>query len=141
LAVHEVIAVDTALFALLTVDNDPPTTPYVVYAGIAPDDVEPPFILFALQFGNDVAGAGDPAARILTTFRYVIRAFGKGPSFVGIASMADYIDAQVHNANATSGDGRAIRFRRLGPIAQREPNDGDWWVSLGGLYEVTMAGP
>jgi hypothetical protein len=136
-AIHEVLAVETALYNWLTPDTPPL---YTVYSGIAPDDVEPPFILFAMQTGNDRLGVGDPAARVLTQFTYVVRAYAKGPSFIPVADIADFIDEQVHGATALSYDQRQIRARRIQPIAMREPQDGDWWVSLGGLYELTMGG-
>lgn len=133
---NEVLAVEAMLYDIL---NDSPSN-IPVFSGIAPDDAEPPFYLFAMQTADDTLGVGDPASRVLTTFRYVVRAFGWGPSYAGVRDMADFIDVELHNADGTTLDGRRMRVRRLSPIADREPNDGNWMVSLGGVYEVVMGG-
>lgn len=135
MTITEVEGVETFLYDTLSANG----FSLPVYSGIAPDDADLPFYLFAYIGGTDTNGAGNAGVRVLTRFRYIARAYGQGPSFAAIKAEAKWLDDQLHGAAGTDQDGRVVSCVRAEPFALREPgDDGQWMVTLGGIYDITI---
>lgn len=105
-----------------------------IHAYEAPQGTAMPFVIYSYQGGHDVRGVGP--GRIMVSALYQVKVVGQGTSVVGLAPIADRLDALLQAASGTVTDGAVWACVREQPLAYPETDNGVQYRHLGGLYRV-----
>lgn len=110
-----------------------------VYTDSAPMEATYPFVLVSLQDATDEIGLGGEF--IVSGLSYVVRAVGRGASYLPLEPIAERIKAVLHKATGAAGNGEVFECLQTEPIAYPETGaDGQQYRHLGGLYELVVRG-
>jgi hypothetical protein len=105
-----------------------------VYSELAPQGAVMPYVTIQNQASVDVLGVG--SRRIMSELVYVVRAVGRGASYVGLAPIADAIDRVLHLSRGETEEGWVLGCRREQPFRRPEVTSGVQYRHLGGLYRL-----
>lgn len=122
---YTTLAADTALTALVGTR---------IYSHVAPNEATFPLVVFGLQTAEDVMGVGP--ARIMAQAVYVVRVIGQTGSFGALKAAADRLDAVLHGASGSAGDGVVLACVRTQPFEMVETIAGVQYRHLGGLFRL-----
>lgn len=136
-ALQAVLMGDEDLLNALMFNGGKPDPEQLIWKGMAPPDVEPPFVVFSdsQASNNETGGCG---GAFLSRSVYQVKVIGNGTLgdvAQDLETAADRISELLSGWTATE-DGYRITTREIGPVNYSEPT-GDRYTHLGGLYEFT----
>ena len=105
-----------------------------VFAYLAPQPAEYPFVVFNFQAGQDVQGQG--VERIQTVATYTVKVVSQGAPDPGVYAVLDRIDFLLGRAVHSALDGLLFSARRIQPVRYIEAVGDVRFHHLGGMYQV-----
>lgn len=127
---------DTWLYGVLAGDPELAASVTGVYADLAPEDAVCPYIIFTFQSGRDVSTVN--GARIFTAATYLVKVITDQPSYGAVRTVAERIDALLHQAEGHTPDGTVYSCLREQPIRYTENAGGRAYRHLGGHYRLQV---
>ena len=104
-----------------------------VWRDFAPQDTAGTVVIFSLTSAPD---SYTLASRAFTEFTYTIKAVSPSRSAATAHSAAARVDALLNDAALTLSEGSAMACRRTQAISMQEPDKGETWQHVGGLYLI-----
>lgn len=109
------------------------------WAGVAPEGVASPFIVYALDSPVDIPGVA--GTRLWNSSLYSVKVVGMAAQDATLASIADAVDAALQlQGDVSIGpalDGHLMRCVREGPLPiPIEVVNGVSWVTYGALWRI-----
>lgn len=105
---------------------------------LAKDGTPFPRVTFNFQGGADASAIG--AIRIMLSGLWQVKATVQSTSYAPAKPIADRIDALLHGAEGSVGDGLILGCVREQPIAYVETDSGLQYRHIGGLYRIIIQG-
>lgn len=121
---HDTLSGDAALMALVT----------GVYDTLAPQNSQPPFVVFQEQSGRDVLTVA--ARRIMYSGVWLAKGIVKGGSFVPLLAIMARVDALLGHTSGTTDEGAVLSCTRRSTVRYVETAGGVAYRHLGALFDV-----
>lgn len=117
---------------------DPIATVTGVHEHPAPQGVTFPIITFQVEPEEDVTVVGED--RVWAEFRVLVTAIGEGQSTLGLAPIADEIDARLHGAEfgLAGDDAMVVSSVRDRPFSLPILEEGKSYRRLGGYFRLIV---
>lgn len=111
-----------------------------VWHGIAPVGVTTPFIVYALQTGNDLMQIG--ADRVWNDGLYAVKVCGPSTMSGTLATIADSVDATLHHAGGVNvgTDSVMLSCTREQTLILPEVVNGVTWLNYILIYRIYVEG-
>lgn len=104
-----------------------------VYPHPAPDGAAYPFVTYQHLGSGDRAMVGQ--LRAISSGAWLVRGIAQAHTFAAVETLADRIDAVLHDTRLVYGTTTADVSRET-VFSLDDPGDGTRWVHLGGQYRV-----